>query len=70
MTEVQITVQLPDQVEFIEQLEAVVDAGTERIVSHYHLAVTAEHHVFHKQPLPLHATRPTTAYLKVYHPRT
>jgi hypothetical protein len=31
MTEVQITVQLPDQVESIEQLEAVIDAKEQQI---------------------------------------
>ena len=31
MTEVQITVQLPDQVESIEQLEAVIDAKGQQI---------------------------------------
>ena len=31
MTEVQITIQLPDQVESIEQLEAVIDAKGQQI---------------------------------------
>ena len=31
MTEVQITVQLPDQVESMEQLEAVIDAKGQQI---------------------------------------
>ena len=34
MTEVQITVQLPDQVESMEQLEAVIDAKGQQLFEH------------------------------------